>query len=216
MNRIYTKLVMLVGLFSLLITPNAAMASPAATNGIEFRIAYVGQTYEVYMRPNVDPDGPALTLTAQVTLKVPHGTDANRFQISELASGMAGTEWAETSRIDAPEESQNADYISLTIAFPTGDHQAFDWASGEEIKVFTFSNQGECLGNVELLSNDDAFVPDLKQGERNSANTNPGNQIDVLNMGWGNLFAGVYGSAASCGTRTIEEDFPIFLPIISN
>ena len=207
MNRVSTKVVMLIGLLSLLIAPNAVWAAPTATDGIEFRVAYVDGNYEVYMRPNLDPTGQAVTLTAQVTLKVPHGSDANRFQVTGLTSSVAGTEWAETSRVDAPAEDPSADYISLTVAFPTGDHQAFDWASGEELQVFRFANQGNCLGAVELLANDDAFVPDLAQGKRNSANTNPGNQIDVLNLGRGNLFAGVYGSAVdACERRTIELD----------
>ncbi|MEZ4675842.1 MAG: hypothetical protein R2932_16580 [Caldilineaceae bacterium] len=219
MNRIYTKIMMVLGLLSLVILPNVAMAAPlhatTATDGIEFRIAYADGNYEVYMRPNIAASGPALTLTAQVTLKVPHGVDANRFQLTGLTSTVVGTEWAETSRIDAPAEDRNADYISLTVAFPTGDHQAFHWAAGEEIKVFSFANQGSCQGSVALLSNDDAFVPDLALGKRNSANTNPGNQIDVLNLGEGNLFAGIYGSTAVCETREIELNNYLYLPIIT-
>ncbi|MCB0126883.1 MAG: hypothetical protein KDE58_31705 [Caldilineaceae bacterium] len=219
MNRFYTTMLLLIGLLSLIVQPNIAVAAPSntmtATDGIEFRIAHVNGNYEVYMRPNVDATGPAITLTAQVTIKVPHGVDANRFLITGLTNAVAGTEWTETSRVDAPVEDRNADYISLTVAFPSGNHQAFPWVAGEEVKVFSFANQGSCLGAVSLLSNDDAFVPDLALGKRNSANTNPGNQIDVLNLGEGNLFAGIYGGAASCETRAIELNNHLYLPIIS-
>ncbi len=218
MNRIFARVMVLLALSGLLIMPNVAMAAPEVPEGIEFRIAYANGEYEVYMRSNLDPSGPALTLTSQVTLKVPHGVGAEQFQIGDLVSAVSGTEWMATSRINAPVEDGDADYISLTVDFPTGERKAFDWAAGREIKVFSFKNEGSCLGVVELLSNDDAFVPDLAQRRYNSVMTNPGNQINVLNMGYDNLFAGIYGDAASCGdNRNLEErTYDLYLPIITS
>jgi hypothetical protein len=168
------------------------------------------------MRPTVNATGPALTLTAQVTLKVPHTTGADRFLVAGMVSNVAGTEWTESSRIDAPIEDINADYISFTLAFPNGNHQAIAWQAHEEIKLFSFVNAGTCQGAVGLLSNGDPFTSDIVAGRINSANTNPGNQIDVLNLGEGNLYNGNYGSTADCANRNVElQDF-LYLPFISN
>ncbi len=214
MKQHYTKILMFIGLLSLLIMPNSALAAQSA-GGIEFRVAYTDGRYEVFMRPNINATGPALTLTAQVTLKVPHAIGADRFLVTDTTSGVVGTEWTESSRIDAPVEDTTADYLSFTLNFPEGSHLLFDWQSDVEIKVFSFANQGTCEGSVSLLSNDDSFNSDVAAGVINSANTNPGNQIDVLNLGDGNLYLGNYGSAASCGDRRAELENFLYLPLVN-
>ena len=214
MKQYYTKIVMFIGLLSLVIAPSRVLAAQN-TEGIAFRIAYTNGVYEVYMRPSQNATGPALTLTAQVTVKVPHATGADRFLVTNLASAVAGSEWAETSRVDAPEEDTTADYISFTVAFPEGNHQALAWQANQEIKVFSFANQGACLGATALLENSDPFNSDIASGDINSANTNPGNQIDVMNLGDGNLYTGNYGSAANCSDRTIELNNLNWLPLIN-
>ncbi len=215
MKQYYTLLLMLIGLLTLLAVPNSALAAETA-NGIAFRVAYANGRYEVYMRPNVNASGAALTLTSQVTLKVPHATAADRFVIGELSSDVAGTEWSLSSRIDAPTENTSADYLSFTIAFPDGNHQAIAWQADQEVKVFSFANTGTCQGNVTLMNNDDPFNAGVASGQHNSAHTNPGNQIDVLNLGDGNLYTGNYGSAAACADRAGELENFFWLPLINN
>ena len=214
MKQFCTQFLMVIGLLSLLFVPNSALAAPT-TDGIEFRVAYTDGAYEVFMRPNVNVTGPALTLTAQVTLKEPHTSGSDRFTIADLTSAVAGTEWTVSSRTDAPVEDTSADYMSFMLSFPESNHQAFAWQAAEEIKVFSFTNEGSCLGSVELLSNDDPFTSDIAAGRINSANTNPGNQINVMNLGEDNLFAGIYGGAAACSDRNIQLDNYIYLPVIS-
>lgn len=215
MKQYYTSFFMLIGLLMLLVVPNSALAAETA-NGIAFRVAYANGRYEVYLRPNVNASGPALTLTSQVTLKVPHATAADRFVVGELSSDVAGTEWSLTSRIDAPIEDSTADYLSFTIAFPDGNHQALAWQADQEVKVFSFANTGTCQGNVTLMTNDDPFNAAVIIGQHNSAHTNPGNQIDVLNLGEGNLYIGNYGSAAACDDRSGELENYFWLPLINN
>jgi len=215
MKQCYTKILIFIGLLSLLIVPNSALATSSAA-GIEFRVAYSNGRYEVFMRPTVDATGPALTLTAQVTLKVPHAAEESRFEAMDLQSEIAGTEWTSSSRIDAPVEDHTSDYLSFTLAFPEGGHNAIDWQRDTEVKLFSFANQGECQGAVTLISRDDAFASDIAAGMINSANTNPGNQIDVINLGEGNLYVGNYGSSAECADRRIEWQNFLYLPFINN
>lgn len=222
MNRLKISSMLLTGLLALTLNAQAAFAGPAIKRklepvspdraGIEFKVAYENGAYAVYMRPNVTPEGLNLTLTSQVTIKAPHGVDANRFAVSNLQSAVAGTEWAQTSRVDAPSEDGNADYLSFTVNFTDGNHRLYQWAEGQEIKLFTFTNGGACLGAVSLLDNGDSFA---RSG--NSANTNPGNQIDVLGIDRNNAYVGNYGEAANCsgGNTPREEEMAkkLYLPL---
>ncbi|MBX3011515.1 MAG: hypothetical protein KF832_08395 [Caldilineaceae bacterium] len=187
-QRIYPLICGLLTVFLFLtvgIQPAAAQA-PA----FQFKLLITGNTYEVYIRPLSLADGTNATLTAQVTLKVPHAVGMNRFQVSNLQSHVTGTSWSVNSRIDGPIEDRNADYLSFSLSFPGGGHTAFAWVSGVEKKVFSFRNANQCLGAVSLMENSDPFnqLP-------NSFNTNPGNQISVLGGNTANDYTGNYESS---------------------
>src|SRR5690606_95018 len=106
-----------------------------------------------------------------------------------------------------------ADYISFTVDFTDGNHRLYQWAADQEIKLFTFTNGGACLGAVSLMDNSDSFA---RSG--NSANTNPGNQIDVLGIDRNNAYVGNYGGAANCGTQNDDRDTTtttkVFMPLV--
>ena len=159
-------------------------ASEVVPDGVTFKLVFTNGVYEVYMRPNVTPAIPNLTLTSQVTIKVPHRTGDERFKVSNIKSAVTGTAWLASSRIDAPIEDPTADYISFEVAFPDGNYQVFGWTIDQEVKVFTFQNSGPCLGVVTLLTNADPFMPP------NSAGTNPGNQINILGVSGDNVYIG--------------------------
>ena len=159
-------------------------ASEVVPDGVTFKLVFTNGVYEVYMRPNVTPAIPNLTLTSQVTIKVPHRTSDERFKVSNIKSAVTGTAWLASSRIDAPIEDPTADYISFEVAFPDGNYQVFGWTIDQEVKVFTFQNSGPCLGVVTLLTNADPFMPP------NSAGTNPGNQINILGVSGDNVYIG--------------------------
>ena len=157
--------------------------------------------YEVYLRPKLTPAAPNLTLTAQITLKVPHGSGTNNFTLSNVKSGVTGTAWAATLRINAPAEGSTTDYISFELSFPGGDYQAFHWQANQEVKVFSFQNKGPCLGSVTLLTNTDPFMPP------NSVGTNPGNQITIMGIDSDNAYLDNYGSTqALCPTGATDSD----------
>src|SRR5690242_11273854 len=73
-------------------------AKAADQPGVEFKVIFNNGLYEVYLRPNITPAYPNVTLTAQVTLKMPHGSGANNFILTNVKSGVTGTAWSATSR----------------------------------------------------------------------------------------------------------------------
>lgn len=184
------KKMLITGLGGILLLTVVGLAQ--AQEGVEYgvRLAVDGQNYELVMKPVTTPR-PDMTLTAQFTLKVPHATGVQRFEmVVEDHNG-----WTEVSRIDAPKESPEFDYISMAYNNPNAAANAFTWQANEEQIVLRFANSGACLGAVSLMPNDDVFnqLP-------NSVHTNPGNQF--TNLGWGNVgtnhFVGIYGEAADC------------------
>ena len=174
-------------------TTGTCPTAPAsvAVNSLYYRVDYDNPAgrYRVYMYPGSTP-APNLSLTGQVTLKVPHAAQvAAQFTINDLQSAITNVEWVVGSTVRSPTEERNSDYISLT--FNTTDNQAFPWQANQPIEVFNFKNSGSCeVGAIQLMNNDDLFnqLP-------NSARTGPGNQFTSL--GWGdyskNNYAGNYG-----------------------
>ena len=203
------KLVLALGVLLLCLAPAQAALAVDVT-GIAFKVAYTNDRYEVFMRPNATPDSPNLTLTSQVTLKVPHGVGADSFVVANLQNMVEGTEWTLSSRVNAPAEDRTADYLSFTVDFPEGNYRAYQWQAGQEIKLFSFENTGSCLGTTALLENSDPFMVPV-----NSAHTNPSNQIDVLGLAEGNVYLGNYGESASCGEIAAGPQQHLFMPIIS-
>lgn len=208
------RIILLLSLVFTLLTPQASSAAvrnvalaESAQNGISFRVAYNAGVYEVYMTPSATAADPGITLTSQVTLKMARNAETS-FEPTNVTSTVAGTAWALTSRINAPQEDPNADYLSFTVEFPDGNYRAFQWVANQEMKVFTFENANACIGAVSIMGNDDAFAQ-----LPNSVGTNPGNQIDVMGMGEGNVFASVAGAPALCDQNR-SLDTKVFLPIL--
>lgn len=181
-----------------LLLMQAGQAASAADGGVEYRVAWdaTDGRYHVYMRPTSTP-GPDLSLTAQVTLRVPHATDGNRFKVEDLQY-KAGTSWNLGSTVTAPPENPAFDYLSF-IYNPVDVH-AFAFKAGEEQEIFSFRNSGPCLGDVELMDNASDPFNQPPENPANSAGTNPNNQF--ANAGWGvtddNDYIGNYGDPAIC------------------
>lgn len=212
MNAIYRKLLLTLCLIALLMPQTVFFAQDVPTVAeITFQVSYVPntETYEVYLISSETPSGDALTLTAQVTVKVPHSESAP-FSVANLTSSVPGTTWSLSSRVNAPTEDPTSDYLSFTVEFPEGNYDAFEWVANQALKAFEFQSATGCMGTVALIENTDAFtqVP-------NSQSTNPANQIDVLFMGDGNLYAGNVGGSADCDDRSGEQSYDYYLPIIN-
>ncbi|MDQ5769498.1 hypothetical protein [Thiothrix subterranea] len=180
------------------------LSTPAAplANNVYYRVDWskADQRYHVYMYPGSTPT-PDMSLSSQVTLKMPHASGAESFKVSAIKSTVNNITWTESSRINAPKEDNGVDYLSFTMT--PSDAKAFQWQAGREREVFSFANDGACLGPVALLDN----ANDPFNALPNSMGTNPGNQF--ANLGWGaadsNNYAGNYGCAATCITPTTPK-----------
>lgn len=159
-----------------------------AADGVQYRLAYVAatKTYQLYMRPTATPAKSTVLAGAQVTIKAPRN-----FAVSSFTN-MVGTWRSPGSITPSPRENPNVDYISFDLAAIAD----FGFQAGVEKLVFTFQSYMGCLGSVALMENTDPFnkLP-------NSASTNPGNHIAVLQLNNnvdGNDYLGTYGGAANC------------------
>lgn len=181
----------------------ALTPSNPQANQVYYRIHWdsTDQRYHVYMYPGSVPS-PNMSLTSQVTLKVPHATETDSFTASGIKTNVSGAIWTESSRVNAPNEDVSADYLSFNMNLTNAN--LLDWQSGKELEVFSFANSHACLGDVSLMNN----LTDPFNTLPNSAGTNPGNQF--TNIGWGsasiNNYAGNYGCAATCIDFTKDTD----------
>jgi hypothetical protein len=161
---------------------------------VKFRLSFEegSNRYVVYMTPDSVPS-PDMLLSAQVTLVVPRGENMPGFVLENIESNISGINWIEHSRVEQPEESQSADYISLGYFFTQGTPPSFNWVADKEKKVLSFESPNGCIDGAKLIDDQDPFnhLP-------NSVGTNPGN--DFLNVGWlmSNAYIGNYGGPVSC------------------
>jgi hypothetical protein len=176
------------------VTSSEQAAVNTAAQVLEYKLALAedGKTYQVVMKPSATPK-PDLSLTGQVTMKVPHGS---KFKVAGLISTVEGSNWVEASRVEAPKEDANSDYISFSFVGLQGSSaRNYAWEADKEQVIFSFQNEGGCVDGVSLMANDDPF-----NVAPNSANTNPGNQF--TNLGWGavsdNNYKGNYGDPIAC------------------
>lgn len=188
----------------------------------EFKIDYDfdEERYTVSVIPLDTYEDPMnITSDGQVTIKAP----TNKFIPVEIQSLLSGMTWEANSRIDAPEEAPNHDYISFALQISGGVAYP-NYQKDVEMPLFTFKNAYGCQAGgapsdaiIRIIdNNEDPFMPP------NSANANIGNSLSVLGAGQsGNAYgyAGLYnGGAVSCDpaspTSTEEElgfsDYRVF------
>lgn len=169
-------------------------AALSTSQGVAFSLVLAadGKTYQVLMKPSKTPK-PDISLSGQVTIKVPH---QSAFKATAVVSAIAGANWVEASRVDAPKEDKATDYISFSfVGLQGSSSRNFAWKEGKEQLVFSFQNEGGCVSGVTLIAKDDPF-----NVSPNSASTNPGNYF--ANLGWGDIsqnnYQGNYGTAIVC------------------
>ncbi|MEZ5057692.1 MAG: hypothetical protein R2879_11735 [Saprospiraceae bacterium] len=150
-----------------------------------------GLTYNVFLKTEAGTN-PSTTLypgTGQVTVVFPTG-----FQFSNQTN-YAGTWVTSGGRVNSPVENPSKDYVSFGLE---GNFPEIQLVDGGETLLFSFKRTSSCSGEVYLLDNDlDPFnqLP-------NSQNSNPGNDIFILDFGNGFAqygYDGNYGNAADCG-----------------
>ena len=128
-------------------------------------------TYGVYLKPcgDITPSSNTITGTGQATVVLPKGNNLINFKT------YAGV-WVESGDISGPEESPNNNYFSY--GFLADSPQIVIEASKETL-LFTFEVDGTATGAPKMLDNDtDPFA-----SFPNSVNSNPGNEMSMLDFG---------------------------------
>lgn len=120
----------------------------------------------------IQPTRDILLGSGQLTVVVPTG-----FQLGEMTSYMGS--WIENARANTPIEQPEKDYISFGVQLSEAVSQL---GTAEEALILTFSAaEGECPASLSLIENDDPFIVTSP----NSLNTNPGNDLQMIDIGNG-------------------------------
>jgi len=122
-------------------------------------------------KPSINPSTNTMTGTGQVTLVVPTGFTFNNF------TSIKG-QWSNPPTIvKAPVENPNFDYISVGLLSDGGFPNNIQYVTGQETALFRLVRTSACIGPVTLIELDDPFYAP------NSAGSNPGNDIGVIDIG---------------------------------
>lgn len=157
-------------------------------------------TYRVFMRSNSAYSGSQARIgSAQITIVVPHAA-TNKFVVGNIkgktvtntTTGSNSEMVWSTTRVDAPTENPNADYLSFGFN-NSASPILFDIGANQEIEILSFKNTGTCTGAAALFENTtDPFK------SPNSVNSNPGNSMSIAGNGFGNIYQGNYGGSVNC------------------
>ncbi len=161
----------LLRILSLLFVLHLAGTSTSAQIELTLRLQSDQETFVVYARPlasaNISTN--TITGTGQITLVVPTGFDYRDFQ-------KLGGDWRQNARVNKPLENPEKDYISFGL---NRDQPKIVYRPGEETPLFSFKKEGACQGRLYLIDNGtDPFaqIP-------NSENSNPGNDLGIIDIG---------------------------------
>ncbi len=175
-------------------------------------------TYMVSMLPSQTwVGGLSITNSIQVSIRVPHGTGADAFNVANLAgivqSSGSPTAWTINGRalaaIDASGYGVNGEYDYYDFGLLTGSPE-LPYVSGVEVNLFSFDNTGNCITDassgllVTIVDND--TDPMVLGGNTYSVNT--GNEISPLGAlvaGTLNAFTGSYAQ----GNADCSMNFPV-------
>ncbi|MEZ4957319.1 MAG: T9SS type A sorting domain-containing protein [Saprospiraceae bacterium] len=162
-------------------------------------------TYGVFVKPcgDLTPSANTITGSAQVTLVLPMGNDV------ASVSQYAGL-WQQNATVSGPDEAPNKNYFSF--GFLT-DNPQIVLEAGKETLLFTFEINGSST-SPELLDNEhDPFA-----AFPNSLNSNPGNEMSILDVAVNPIgyyyYAGNY-SEDDPNSCTVTVDTTVVEPIDS-
>lgn len=190
--------------FGLFMTFASALFAQSSSLFLKLQLMPDGESWGVYVKPgpDIDPSSNTITGSAQVTLVVPVG-----FEIEDFSS-ISGL-WTNNALVEGPVENPTMSYISFGLVT---DNPPINYASGEETLLFTFASPSGCQDTMHLIENGQDPFDQLP----NSMNTNPGNEITVIDFAGGSSiynYGGNYAlSAWSCqdcdndGTPNALED----------
>lgn len=167
------------------------LAATPAFSQIDFKLQWLQDSlaWGVFAKPKagIEPSEYLIIGSGQVTLVAAPGS-----QFTGLKC-FSGT-WVQNAYVSMPKENPDKDYISFGLE--TAD-PPMPFRAGEETLLFTFASKtSDCpTEQLYLMPNDDPFnVP------ANSMNSNPGQDISVLDPGNEKTmyyFSEIYAPAAS-------------------
>jgi len=129
----------------------------------------------------IEPSQDILLGSGQVTVVAPTG-----FEVADIQSYMGS--WVLNARVNAPEENREKDYISFGIRL---SEKISQFGEFEETLILTFSAlNNECPTSLNLIELADPFVATTP----NSMNTNPGNDLQLVDIGQGAAIYSYYGN----------------------
>ncbi|GEM_PF-6575024 len=154
------------------------------TAQVKFKVKLLSdnQTYQVNFKPDTDWANPLSTTTAgQVTMRVPVGGFA-----PGPVTNIKGV-WKLINTVASPVEAPGFVYYIYGLDAPIVGSQ-ITYTKGVEIPMFSYKNNGNCTGPVEIINNTtDPFL------EPNSQNLGIKNYLTVLGAGQGvNAYTGNY------------------------
>ncbi|MFK7979366.1 MAG: hypothetical protein AB8G86_05260, partial [Saprospiraceae bacterium] len=176
------------------------LISFAANGQVEYDLTYDSGTgvYTVSMESEVGYNAPfsRMSSSTQITVVFPHTMGG--FQINNLTNLQGDTNplsWT-YSRIDAPTENPNADYLIFTVG-NSGTYTPLDIPANTTLELFSFESNSGCIGDVALFDNDND--PLLA-----NTNLNTGHNMVILGGGLRNLFDGVLSNTATCASTGVD------------
>jgi hypothetical protein len=166
--------------------------APPATCQVEYELERLPNgTFQVSMIPNVTYTTPNnTTSTQQVSLKVPSG-----FQYTGFTNLVAGATYVQGSRINAPSQAPNSDYILFNLS--NLGTTALTYSAGVKVPLFTFNQVGTCNGtNLALMPDSDPFTANTSYNSKQ--------QLTVLGYGQPDIPICIKGTGtAPCTTAPV-------------
>ena len=186
--------------FYLLLTTCCILITTTAFSQLKFNVKAMPEAYTfgVYVKicDATVPSTNTITGTGQATIVLPLGNNATDLQ-------SLGGVWQESGSVSGPSESPNKNYFSFGFL---ADSPKIEFEVGQETLLFTFKVEGG--GTPVMLDNEtDPFA-----SFPNSMNTNPGNEMSVLDVGTQPVgyyyYSGNYtdDDLASCETQEEVEE----------
>jgi len=154
---------------------------------------------------SIQPTRNILLGSGQLTVVVPTG-----FKLGEMQSHMGS--WIENARANAPIENPEKDYISFGIQLSESINQL---GNNREALILTFNEaSGACPPtSLNLIEADDPFVA----ASPNSLNTNPGNDLQMIDIGNARSIYRYEGNyALNNGNCNMEENVTTSLDELDN
>lgn len=152
-----------------------ALFSISASAQINFKLHWMPDSlaWGVFAKPEPDLHPSKFTVigSGQVTVVAPAGME---FANLKSFSGV----WEQNAFVGSPPENPTMDYISFGLI---SNDPAIVLQDGEETLLFTFGKKmKDCPERLYLIENDDPF-----NNLPNSSNSNPGNDLSVMDPGQG-------------------------------